>query len=101
MCRSWTRISTGVPAWRRPMPMWCSRLLWRRVTEPPVLHRIVRWSAGSPQYEIGHLDRVQAIEASLPAGLFVTGSPYRGVGIPDVVRAANGVAERIALEAPG
>ena len=25
----------GVPASRAPRPMWCSRLLWRTVTEPP------------------------------------------------------------------
>ena len=66
------------------------------VTEEPVLHRIVRWPAGSPQYDVGHLDRVRVIEEGLPPGLFVTGSPYRGVGIPDVVRAVNEVAGVIA-----
>lgn len=65
------------------------------IEDAPLFHRIVRWPAGSPQYDVGHLDRVDAIEKALPRGLFVTGSPYRGVGIPDVVRGANGVAERI------
>ena len=29
-------MSTGVWAWRRPMPMWWSLPLWRRVTLPQV-----------------------------------------------------------------
>ena len=32
--RSATRTSTRVPACWRPSPMWCSRLLWRRVMTP-------------------------------------------------------------------
>src|SRR3954453_18412251 len=32
--RSWTRSRTWVPAWVRPMPMWCSRPARRRVTQP-------------------------------------------------------------------
>ena len=35
MLRSWTIMRMGVWAWRRPMPMWWSRPLWRSVTVPP------------------------------------------------------------------
>jgi len=66
------------------------------IEEAPLFWRITRWPAGNPQYEVGHLERVDAIERSLPEGLFVIGSAYRGVGIPDLVKAANGVAIRIA-----
>jgi protoporphyrinogen oxidase len=59
------------------------------ITAPPAFHRIHRWPAGSPQYDVGHLDRIAAIEATLPAGITLTGSPYRGVGIPDVIREAR------------
>jgi oxygen-dependent protoporphyrinogen oxidase len=59
------------------------------ITAPPAVHRVHRWLAGSPQYDVGHLDRVAAIEAALPAGISVTGSPYRGVGIPDVINEAS------------
>ena len=52
-------------------------------------------AASMPQYEVGHLDRVAAIRRSLPAGLFVTGSAYGGVGIADCVRAAGETAERV------
>jgi oxygen-dependent protoporphyrinogen oxidase len=41
----------------------------------------------SAQHEVGHLDRIAAIERALAGhpGLFVTGSGFRGVGIPDCV----------------
>jgi oxygen-dependent protoporphyrinogen oxidase len=42
-----------------------------------------------PQYEVGHLDRVAAIERSLPAGIVVVGNAYRGIGIADTVRSAE------------
>jgi oxygen-dependent protoporphyrinogen oxidase len=65
------------------------------IDAPPAFHRAYRWAAGSPQYDIGHLDRIAAIEAGLPPGAFVTGSAYRGVGLPDLVQAAFSVADRI------
>lgn len=65
------------------------------IEEAPLFWRITRWPAGNPQYEVGHLERVDAIERSLPEGLFVIGSAYRGVGIPDLVKAANGVVEQL------
>jgi oxygen-dependent protoporphyrinogen oxidase len=55
----------------------------------PLFHRIYRWPRSNPQYDVGHLDRVAAIEASLPQGIFVTGSPYKGVGLPDCVKQAQ------------
>jgi oxygen-dependent protoporphyrinogen oxidase len=63
---------------------------------PPDIQRIHRWSAGSPQYDVGHLDRLAAIESALPAGIILTGSPYRGVGIPDVIRQARIAADQTA-----
>jgi protoporphyrinogen/coproporphyrinogen III oxidase len=61
----------------------------------PLLHRIYRWPRSNPQYDVGHLERVAAIEAALPAGLYVTGSPYRGVGIPDCVKQAQDAAAAV------
>jgi oxygen-dependent protoporphyrinogen oxidase len=62
----------------------------------PLFHRIYRWGRSNPQYDVGHLQRVAAIEADLPPGIYVTGSPYRGVGIPDCVKQGQETAERIA-----
>jgi protoporphyrinogen/coproporphyrinogen III oxidase len=61
----------------------------------PTMSRVVRWPGAMPQYEVGHLERVAAIENALPAGIFVTGSAYRGVGVADTVRGANDVADRV------
>ena len=55
----------------------------------PVFHRIYRWHQAQAQYDVGHLDVVAAIEAALPPGIHVTGSPYRGVGLPDCVKQAK------------
>lgn len=60
----------------------------------PLFHRIYRWQQANPQYDVGHLDRVAAIEAALPAGVYVTGSPYRGIGISDCVRQAQETAQQ-------
>jgi oxygen-dependent protoporphyrinogen oxidase len=57
----------------------------------PEAAAVRRWERGMPQYEVGHLDRVNRADAALAAtpGLFITGSAYRGVGIADCVRDAD------------
>ncbi|RME81160.1 MAG: protoporphyrinogen oxidase [Caldilineae bacterium] len=64
----------------------------------PVLSRIYRWPNASPQYDVGHLERVAALEAACPAGLYLTGSPYRGVGLPDCVQQGRETAVRVMAE---
>lgn len=61
----------------------------------PLFTRIVRWPDGYPQYDVGHLERMAAIEAALPAGLSVAGSSYRGVGVPDCIHSGELAAENI------
>lgn len=56
---------------------------------------VVRWPSAMPQYEVGHLERVDAIEAALPPGLVVAGQSYRGAGLPDCVRQGTGAADRV------
>lgn len=53
----------------------------------PLFTRIYRWERGNAQHEVGHLARMAAIERALAhhPGLFITGSGFRGVGIPDCV----------------
>lgn len=65
------------------------------IREQPLFHRIYRWDRGIPQYDLGHLDRVATIERSLPRGIYVTGSPYRGIGIPDCARQAAQTARQV------
>jgi oxygen-dependent protoporphyrinogen oxidase len=66
------------------------------VTAEPVLTRVDRWPKAMPQYHVGHLGRVEAIErcaAAIP-GLQLAGGAYRGVGIADCVRSGETAAER-------
>jgi oxygen-dependent protoporphyrinogen oxidase len=61
----------------------------------PLFTRSFRWPDGYPQYDVGHLERVAAIEAALPAGVVVAGSSYRGVGVPDCVHQGEQAAEQV------
>jgi oxygen-dependent protoporphyrinogen oxidase len=64
----------------------------------PLLTRVYRFVRGNAQHEIGHLDRIAAIDRALTRhpGLFITGSGFRGVGIPDCVADARLTAARAA-----
>jgi oxygen-dependent protoporphyrinogen oxidase len=64
----------------------------------PLFTRIYRWTRQSPQYEVGHLERLAAIEGHLVRfpGLFVTGSGFRSIGIPDCIADGRDTAARAA-----
>jgi oxygen-dependent protoporphyrinogen oxidase len=69
------------------------------VVAEPLLCRVHRHPASMPQYRLGHLDRVEAIEhkvASIP-GLALAGGAYRGVGISDCVRSGETAGEQMVL----
>jgi protoporphyrinogen/coproporphyrinogen III oxidase len=57
---------------------------------------LVRWTSAMPQYEVGHLGRIAEITSCLPPNLHIAGAAFGGVGIPDRIREANALAERIA-----
>jgi oxygen-dependent protoporphyrinogen oxidase len=63
----------------------------------PLLKRVYRWERGNAQHEVGHLDRLARIEAALLTipGLHLTGSGYRGVGIPDCVADGRATAKKV------
>jgi protoporphyrinogen/coproporphyrinogen III oxidase len=65
------------------------------ITAAPRLARIWRWHEASPQYDIGHLERVAAIRDACPPDLAVCGGAYGGVGIPDCVRQGQQAAEAL------
>jgi protoporphyrinogen/coproporphyrinogen III oxidase len=64
----------------------------------PEVTRLFRFSRQSPQYEVGHLDRVAAIDrlAAGHRGLLLTGSGVRAIGIPDNIADARAAAVRAA-----
>lgn len=67
----------------------------------PKLKMVTRWTNALPQYEVGHFDRISAIEVELAAtpNIILTGTSFRGVGIPDCIsqgrKAAKTIAERL------
>ena len=65
-----------------------------KIQARPTLQSVVRWPAGIPQYEVGHLARLARMETRLAAlpGLSLLGNAYRGVGVNDCVREAAALA---------
>jgi oxygen-dependent protoporphyrinogen oxidase len=66
------------------------------IAAEPVLVRVHRWPHAMPQYRVGHLARVDAVEHALGRlpGLALAGGGYRGVGISDCVRSGETAAAR-------
>lgn len=68
---------------------------------PTVLaSHVQRWGGALPQYDVGHLDLVDGVEAAVAAvpGLEVCGAAYRGIGIPAVIASAAAAVERLLAE---
>lgn len=63
----------------------------------PVLTAVHRHPRGTPQYDVGHRDRVATLESTLPPAVHVAGSAYHGIGIPDCIKSGRKAATR-ALE---
>ncbi len=63
----------------------------------PVLVRVARHRRAMPQYDLGHLARVAAIENAVTrlGGLALAGSAYRGVGVPDCVHSGERAADAL------
>lgn len=59
------------------------------ITAEPIHAEVHRWPDSYPQYDLGHLNRIQQIESNLPPTIHLAGCPYKGIGIPDCVRTAN------------
>jgi oxygen-dependent protoporphyrinogen oxidase len=57
---------------------------------------VVRYPRAMPQYEVGHAERVAAIERELQCwrGLCLAGSGYYGVGIPDSIASGRRAADQ-------
>ncbi len=65
------------------------------LTAEPKVCKLYRWPDGYPQYEVGHLERVRSLSEALPSGLFLAGSAYHGVGVPDCVRSGFEAASEV------
>jgi oxygen-dependent protoporphyrinogen oxidase len=67
------------------------------ITGGPLFSRVYRWERASAQHEVGHIERLARIEDVLARhpGLFLTGSGFRGVGIPDCVADGRATARKV------
>ena len=66
----------------------------------PLFSRVYKWRSAMAQYSVGHLERLQRIEAlrqNLP-GLALAGNGYTGIGVPDCVRSGTEAASKILAE---
>ncbi len=58
----------------------------------PKVRRSYRWL--NQQYTIGHSEQIARIEQLLPLGVFLAGSSYRGVGVPDCIHQGQIAAQK-------
>jgi oxygen-dependent protoporphyrinogen oxidase len=67
------------------------------LTAEPLTASVSRFPEAMPQYHVGHLARIAAIEeaARRCPGLFLTGNGFRGLGLPDCIHHARATAERM------
>jgi oxygen-dependent protoporphyrinogen oxidase len=68
----------------------------------PLFVETAKWSQSMPQYHVGHLERVSAIEAQLGSlgTIALAGNSYRGAGIPDCIRSGETAAEKLMSNMP-
>jgi len=65
------------------------------IGEEPLFVEVGKWERSMPQYEVGHLARIEEIEnlvRELPR-ITLAGNAYRGAGIPDCIRSGEEAAE--------
>ena len=73
------------------------------IARPPMLARVYRWRNSGAQHHVGHRARMEGLAARLRnlPGLFVTGSGFESIGIPDCVahgrRAAAAAADCVTM----
>jgi len=63
-----------------------------QIKADPLDYRLARWPDSYPQADVGHLARVAEIERLLPASIYVTGSAYRGLAVPDCIQQGRATA---------
>lgn len=67
------------------------------ISGEPIDTHVQRWAGSLPQYDVGHLDRVDRIRAAIAGvpGIAVAGATYDGVGIPGCINSADAAARGV------
>ncbi len=70
------------------------------IRSAPLWSHVARHPRSMPQYHVGHLRRVQALEGHLNRWptLKLAGNAYRGIGIPDSIRSGGAAAHALLAE---
>lgn len=66
----------------------------------PTLTTVHRHPRSTPQYQVGHAERIAEAQTSLPPTLHLAGSAFHGIGIPDCIRSAHSAAAKLCSEDP-
>ncbi len=76
------------------------KLLGVRADAKPLFARVYRWDKGMPQYTMGHLARVEAIEGRVAdiRGLGLAGGGFRGVGVPNCLESGEKAVTKVLAE---
>ncbi len=53
---------------------------------------VVRWPDALPQYDVGHLGRIDRIRRNLPDGILLAGAAYDGIGVSPCVASGQSAA---------
>ena len=58
------------------------------IDREPVFLKVFKYKKSNVQYQVGHAELIESVWTELKSfpGLFVTGSSYTGIGIPDCIR---------------
>ncbi|MED4284245.1 protoporphyrinogen oxidase [Priestia megaterium] len=67
------------------------------ISAEPEFYAVTRWKQSMPQYTVGHHDMLDTMNEQLEkelAGLYVAGSSYEGLGIPECVEQGEDVAKK-------
>ena len=67
------------------------------VTAEPLVSRVFMWAKAMPQYNLGHPEILNRIDAALEnyPGLVLAGNGYRGIGIPDCIHSGELAIEKV------
>ncbi|WP_099353451.1 protoporphyrinogen oxidase [Fredinandcohnia onubensis] len=58
------------------------------ITDQPEFSIVTRWKDAMPQYTVGHKDRIESVKNNVAEqlpGVFLAGSSYEGLGLPDCI----------------
>lgn len=64
----------------------------------PLFNLVTRWPEAMPQYPVGHQEWIRTLNERLPQDypdVYLAGSSYRGVGVPDCIKQGKETAETI------